>query len=511
MLYILTVALPWLVLGVMLLRLRLPMDGITPAAVPFGPFNDGVFYWHQAETFRVAGFNGGIYSVDEQRPVIESIAFYTWGPFIPMFYGTVGRVFGWSFYAIPLTNLVLLSLALAAYVWLVRPTLVGAALMVLLLGTSNLLLFASTLSLVTVLNAALAVVYALIFTRLLNPGNMIKRWEWWTAGLLLLIGSLILPIWGTLFVPYFALLLRSRSGWAVWAGVGVGFVCFAAALIAFMLLGAPFPNAASEILANLRIGINAGIERLLLNIQENLEYYAESTTLENWTRGQVIALVAITLVLAGWWLLRKRVGWRDLRVWEWSFHAYHLGFLYLLFVTIYLQTGYIDYRQFAPRLLLSTLLLIGLRRHTLAALVVVSMLPAIAFAYEPARFNVLNHVSGDDNVQIMEWQSQFADVLVYDPAAPSPWCNTVMMSQYYVHYELQLLTAIPGGIGLSFDFGDLTGPPFRSRYLLLHDDIYARYASQLTVVPLLEVPQGKLYANAMSACPLPVSQQGDLP
>ncbi|MDX2140393.1 MAG: hypothetical protein SF123_20075 [Chloroflexota bacterium] len=511
MLYILIVVLPWLVLGVMLLRLRLPADGMTPAAVPFGAFNDGVFYWHQAETFRVAGFNGGIYSVDEQRQVIDSVPFYTWGPFIPMLYGSIGRVFGWALYSIPLINLVLLSLALAAYIWLVRPALLGAALLVLFLGTSNLLLFASTLSLVTVLNAAFAVMYALIFTRLLSPGSTIKRWEWWAGGLLLLIGSLILPIWGTLFVPYFALLLRNRSVWTILAGVGIGFVCFAAALVAFMLLGAPFPNAASEILANLRISMDAGIERLLLNIRQNLQYHVESTRLENWTRVQVVVLVAIALALAGRWLSRKRVGWRDLRVWEWLFHAYHLGFLYLLFITIYLQIGYSDYRQFAPRLLLSTLLLIGLRRYTLAAVVVLSMLPAIVFVYEPARFNMLNHVSADNNAQILEWQSQLSTVLVYDPAAPSPWCNTVMMSQYYVHYELQLLTAIPGGIGLSFDFGDLTGPPFRSRYLLLHDDIYARYASQLTVVPLLEVPQGTLYANAMSACPLPISQEGDLP
>lgn len=500
-LYIVIVILPWLVLSVMLFRLRLPLDGMTPAAVPFGPINDGVFYWHQAETFRIAGFDGGIYSVDEMRPTVESIPFYTWGPFIPMLYGSIGRIFGWAFYAIPLTSLIALSLSLLMYIWVIRPTIQGAALLVLFLGTSNMLMLSSMLSTMTILNAVLAVFYATLFVRLFSSQLTLRGWEWVLGMVGLVLGSLILPIWAILFVPYFALLLRGRGWLASIAGLLLGVLCFAGFLILFTLLGAPFPNTASEIITSLRFNFEAGWERILLNIKTNIDNYLRSAPLENWTRGQVILIVIFGLLTAIWLLVRKRVTWCDLRAWEGLFHSYHLGVLYLLFFTIYHQDGYTDYRQFAPRLLLTVLFLVGLRRYGLAALLIMSMLPAVPMAYEPARVNALYHVSSDNNAAIIDWQQRIIDVLVYTSDAPSPWCNTVMMSQYYIFYELQLVTAIPGGIGLSFDFGDLTDPPFRSRYLLMHDDIYVLYASELSVLPLLDVPNGKLYLNLESACP----------
>src|SRR5262245_18008308 len=58
--------------------------------------SDEVLFWHQIDTFRVAGFNGGYYTIDEVPPTASFTHFYTKGPVFPALYGTAARITGWQ-------------------------------------------------------------------------------------------------------------------------------------------------------------------------------------------------------------------------------------------------------------------------------------------------------------------------------------------------------------------------------------------------------------------------------
>lgn len=94
--------------------------------------------------------------------------------------------------------------------------------------------------------------------------------------------------------------------------------------------------------------------------------------------------------------------------------------------------------------------------------------------------------------------------LYYDPDAPSPWCNTLMI-------EIPLYTAdavrIPAGVGISWvlSFDDWLGDELKSRYVWMSGERAANEAlavgRNLSLRYLADMPRGQLYLNEASACP----------
>src|SRR5467141_2945707 len=77
-----------------------------------GVINDAIDYWLEAQAFRYAGFHGGYFTIDE-RPAPWSFShFGSHGPLFPMIHGTLGRLFGWHPYSIPLFHLAFVTAAL---------------------------------------------------------------------------------------------------------------------------------------------------------------------------------------------------------------------------------------------------------------------------------------------------------------------------------------------------------------------------------------------------------------
>ncbi|MFQ3566018.1 MAG: hypothetical protein SNJ59_03375 [Aggregatilineales bacterium] len=76
------------VMGLGLVRLNL--DASLSSFIPFD--SDEVVYWHQIATFRVAGFNGGQYSVDELTALAAFSHFHTHGFFHPALLGSIARI-----------------------------------------------------------------------------------------------------------------------------------------------------------------------------------------------------------------------------------------------------------------------------------------------------------------------------------------------------------------------------------------------------------------------------------
>src|SRR5581483_6846119 len=74
-------------------------------------WSDELCYWNEVAAFEHAGLNGG-YTVINERPARGScFHFGPHGPAVPMLYGTVAKVFGWSEFSGPFFGGTILLLA----------------------------------------------------------------------------------------------------------------------------------------------------------------------------------------------------------------------------------------------------------------------------------------------------------------------------------------------------------------------------------------------------------------
>src|SRR5271166_7056031 len=71
--------------------------------------SDEIYYWRQADTFRTLGLDGGNFTYGELTARIGG--YYSWGMFVPMFQGTMAKLFGWSLNTIPVLNAALLCMS----------------------------------------------------------------------------------------------------------------------------------------------------------------------------------------------------------------------------------------------------------------------------------------------------------------------------------------------------------------------------------------------------------------
>jgi len=492
---------PFVIVGAFILYLKLPTASLTPAT----SINDGVFYWHQAETFRAVGFAGGYYTTDERTPQLALSHWYAWGPFVPMFYGGIGALFGWGQGSIPVINFGVYVIALALYVWLVRPPPVGALLLLLVVATNSAFMIYAPLSMPVILNLGVAVLLAALFTRLLDGDRRISRREWAVSFLVLGAASLILTLWAGLFV--FLLMLRVRRGrpWQIALAGLAGLALMGGFITLVGLLSAKQDIALNSIPELLAQGdLPNALSLLWKTANGNLRVFFQESILFVGTRLQVLALLGITLG-AGVLHIRSarheqaRTQARNF-AWEMAFHSFNLAFVLLPAIALYAVDGFTGYRHFAPRLLLSLLVLIGRRRWWMASLFVLSMLllapPAFVAGYEFWSEHFDQQAAG----QMDDWHRQYVEHVQYQPDAASPWCNTLLASTRYVESSPWLLAGVPAGIGLSHTSPQQTAPPYLSRYLLLDDDFYSLHASQLQVERLMAVPDGALYLNLTANC-----------
>src|SRR5687768_1599248 len=59
-------------------------------------YNDEIYHWHQSRSFAEAGFNNGYYSLDENIPLAGFSHYYAWGAWVYVYYGLIGKIFGFS-------------------------------------------------------------------------------------------------------------------------------------------------------------------------------------------------------------------------------------------------------------------------------------------------------------------------------------------------------------------------------------------------------------------------------
>lgn len=469
-------------------------------------WNDQTGLWHTALTFKEVGFNGGYYSLNEQIGRLSIARFDVKGPTYAVIYGSIAHLTGWETYSSIYVNLLLLGLALVAFVYLADLDALQAGLAGLLVVTLWVILLYIPTSSQETFHHASALMIAAFFVRLFRQGTQ-AAWYWKVGCLLaIFIAALMRFSWAILYLPAFFLILYlpKPSLIRLILSFVLSGILTAAALLFARYTSTPNVNSVLVSLDGILESPVGGSRDLLQVFYENANTFLNFSgygivTLEylQVIGGIVVGLVLLAFAFSRHPRSRDLLGYRL----EIGFHAYNLIAALAAAFAVYLPAGY--FRFLGIHLLISLLVLLALRHYRWIAVILVmnlTVLPNFLTTYRTWRANF-----EFDPIQMEDYREAMVSYLVYDPAAPSPWCNTLLLPLDYYDYRV---TLIPGGIGISW-LWDLKGerafhPPVRSHYLLMDkagfEHFQARVGS-LNAEWVAEFPFGNLYYNHTANCP----------
>jgi len=457
-------------------------------------WSDEWFYWHQAQTWPVAGWQSGYYAINERIPRLDWSPYYSWGPFVVMLHSLGGS----GLNSVVLANIGALLLGSGLGAWLAGARARQAALLALALFHPLFLYLPSSMQEVLQYGVALALAGA--FARLLAGQPRGRP----AALALVVLASLLRQPWTLLILP--ALLLgqpkpRNRAELgrlALLALVGLGLM----ALLNWLFLWSTAPYVDARVfLTNPSLEtLPALVTQLTEAVGQNLRYILEAAQVAEWLI--FVQLGALLLGLLAWHGLGR---WRGLpQGQDTLLHAYLIVALLAFVLFIYRVDAWRAYRLIAPHLLFSLALLIWRGRGALVVAVA-----AAAFLFTPQLVRTydvfyLERFTDPLASVIPRNQAQVAQVLAYRPEA-GRWCNTLSASPYFLinGRPVGLLASIPPGMGMSWLIWreDLLPERFRSGYLLLTEADAQAQAARLKLEPLLEVKSGTLYRNLDAGCP----------
>jgi CDP-diglyceride synthetase len=254
-------------------------------------------------------------------------------------------------------------------------------------------------------------------------------------------------------------------------------------------------------------GVAALIERFLYNAGR---YFDPSKSAIDLLLTIQVLLVVVVVALSLVMTLALRGSGRRLPFWvvstprELAFHLYNLIVILVASFFLYIIGTFGDYRVVGLHLLL-TLVLLVMSYHLLSPLIFVNL---FFFLGLPFFFNASDYFAYYDGMRFGDHERvqdiRLPEELRYDPEAPSPWCNTLIID---VILYRDFLVAVPPGIGISWvmSFKDWQGEALKSRYVWMRgsqDDNETLIAKKgWSLRYLSDMPQGQLYLNEASACP----------
>ena len=450
-------------------------------------WSDEIFHWHQIATFRVAGFQGGYYTVNEQPAPFAMSHFYTHGPVYPMFFGVLGRLAGWGFTSAPIMGALLTSFALGIFIFSTRPDWKQ----LLVLGLMMLTFWPTHLYMATDMRltffVAIAIVLAACFYRTIVDPRGASPLFLTVFGLLLAVATVLKLTWSFLFIPYL-LHIHQRLHLTV---VQCCVISAALVLLGFgshILLAAPYPNFASELLQTFTFSFIQGVELALEHAGTGLGDFFDRLQNPLWLMLRIQMLV--TIVWAGFLVRRKPKGQADFR--EGLVVLANSGLTIVLAILLYDIFGWRDFRLFAPPLLLASLICIARRRFAIVGLLLVGnflVAPNFFETYE-GRFSYDRYLGGSEKVEA--FANEISSVVRYDPEREG-WENTILVSATFLFNPI--LAGIPPGIGISWLEPSRRLGRVKSRYLLLNSQSRFQLGHQQGLKYIKETSLGDLYVN----------------
>src|SRR5690606_6910949 len=95
------------------------------------------------------------------------------------------------------------------------------------------------------------------------------------------------------------------------------------------------------------------------------------------------------------------------------------------------------------------ILVVLTQRRSIVIAACLAQIVAVPWALDFYAESTQIHVSERIDRQVERWKPALAEFLVYDPDAPSPWCNTVLVSTPYIFDRVGLSIAIDERMSLA--------------------------------------------------------------
>lgn len=475
-----------------------------------GNYNDGIFYYRQMSTFKWVSMNGGYYTLNEQPAAAPYTHFYAHGPGFAVAYGTFAKLVSPMY---PQTIIVfhLIGITAGLMIFLYFAQLHGRELLWFsaYAVTAWGLLFYLPSAMQEGMHITIACILAGLAVPIIRDRSEAPQWVKIAFGFLAGAAALTRPSWAFLLLPYAILIQPSRS-WqrTLYAVVAAG-LAIGALTALYFYHAAPWPleylEATLETNPLLRF-IKARLEMTIRNLAKIFEGDGV-TLLIRWETICLIILSVLVLIREG--QIRRRLQGRTLRiirsnifsVQEALFHALNLGMIFIVVLTFYVFGSYgHDFRLFGPHRVMSIFLLIAFRRWKIVALLIalnVVMLPSFLESY----YNAWHSQFLLNRPQVRAFVEDVRDVFPYDPQAPNPWCNTILIGIDIPTsgFPPEML-AFPSGIGVSFYIHpEDVAQPVKSHYLLLDETEFESF-SQTRLTPLKETRIGTFYKNEDAGC-----------
>ncbi len=453
--------------------------------------SDEIYYWHQAATFREAGFNGGYYTVNEIPAPISFIHYYAWGPASPIVFGSIGKLLGWKFNSIPILNLVFLSLAIAWFIKTVKPGFAQLGLMAAVLISSWPLQLYLPTGLLVVTFMACGIIMAAVFHRIIADPKQISRFQLAGFFTAIVLMTLFQASWALLFLP-FLVIIRERLRLSIPQGVLAAALLIASGFLIYNQASAPYPNFANQWLGSLHQSLYGGLRSLAHHVKDNLFNFFDLSHPPLWLllRGQMLVL----MFSAGFNWIRHRRQYDTVN--ESIVVLLSCSLLVAMAILLYDIYSWRDYRLFAPITLMATLLLLARRRYRVVVLLIglnLIFLPNFLGEYR----KTLEGAFSTDRTSIERFSERITTVIQYDRNKDA-WENTLLVPLRAV--ENNLLLGVPAGIGISWFDDPEKLTDIKSRYLLLDEGSYEVLKDRTCLEFELATDLGGLYTNHGQHC-----------
>ncbi len=474
--------------------------------------NDETLAFLQVRAFAAHGFNAGYFGVEEHVAPASFSHFGVHGPVFAVIYGAFGRLFGTSYGLATYLNVAALTLALAVYVWVCRPSngaLVLLALFVLTFWPFYFFVFSWVQD---ALQYAFAVLLAGPFAALLGdppPGR--RRVLFWSTLAAVCVASSIRVSWASLLLPLFLLIRRHGSARSLVVAAGLGCATTVACMKAFQLLCAPYPSEPGAFLMNKLFTGGVSPDDYRRHVWNNLRglamYFRTNLPLGREIVGQsLLFLVALGVVAVYYAYSRRsaRTGKEPLAVagpaaGRWlAFLAYNLGAIAVATVLLYWVENFGAARIFSVHLLLGLLVAFNAPLRSLRFFLAAALLCNLVTAprsleaidtYDALRFDMPGgHVFARQRVAA--FQEAAARVMPFDPKA-GPWGNTLLTDRLPME-----LDGLPPGIGVEYYFSpQMLSRPVRSRYIIAVPEEISRLGTKVTKIATLPRLGSHLYKH----------------
>lgn len=459
--------------------------------MPAGP--DGVFYWREPAMLARVGFDGGYTTAAEYVAPAAFSQFGIWGPVPPLVY-SLFAVVRWPYYGIPFANLFLLTAAAGLLLAVTRPTLQRTLALTALFATFSANIIYGAVAMQTLMQQAIAVAAAASILYLLQHRAGAPLWSKLLIAALFAVMSVAKTPWAVLWLPYFLLISPRISLKSAVISLGLAGVMAVGAALAYRWLTPPYPYVIGTAAEG---GPGGMVEALWRIAAHNLSLFNSGAAPEIHMRWLTVALIALG---GGIVYLRRRRG-ADTRNISAAIIVITLSATLVMTVVLYEVQYFRDYRVIAPPVFIA-LILITLKERRGVVLGAFA-LQALALPYTLAYYAQDPEITQSEVLaaQVAEWKPVFAEHIHYLPDAPSPWCNTVLVSADYIFDKSGMIIALDERMGASLLI--LQGEfhfPIKSRYVLVDDAVMELIWYQVRLEPLMDVPDGKLYLNLDSVC-----------